>query len=126
MRIIFYKTTDITNMCEEVCIVFRYVESPGSFRKDVLHLLISVKIVQPATHVCDALTKYQCEGKLVAQTYDEAAGMSGERRDVQALVESRCTQAIFIHCYALKMNLVLKNFVDDVKKYKICLTRYLV
>lgn len=72
-----------------------------------------------ANYVFNVLTEYDCEEKLVAQTYDGAAVMSGEHGGLQALVKSKCSQAIFTHCYAHKMNLVLKNSVDHIKECKI-------
>ena len=53
------------------------------------------------------LTELGCLKKLIAQTYDGAAVMSGELNSVQAKVKDSAPDAIFIHCLAHKLNLVL-------------------
>ena len=53
------------------------------------------------------LTELGCLKKLITQTYDGAAVMSGELNGVQAKVKDSAPDAIFIHCLAHKLNLVL-------------------
>ena len=53
------------------------------------------------------LTELGCLKKLIAQTCDGAAVMSGELNDVQAKVKDSAPDAISIHCLAHKLNLVL-------------------
>ena len=53
------------------------------------------------------LTELGCLNKLIAQTYDGAAVKSGELIGVQAKVKDFAPDAIFIHCLAQKLNLVL-------------------
>jgi len=55
----------------------------------------------------------------VAQTYDGAAVMSGQHNGLQTLVRSKCKNAIFVHCYAHKLNLILKQSIDYIKECKI-------
>jgi hypothetical protein len=45
--------------------------------------------------------------KCVAQTYDGAAVMSGDVGDVQAHLKKKHPEAIYVHCYAHELNLVL-------------------
>ena len=47
--------------------------------------------------------------KLIAQTYDGAANLSGSRNGVQARVKEYYPFAHFIHCYAHKLNLVIQK-----------------
>ena len=47
--------------------------------------------------------------KLIAQTYDGAANLSGSRNGVQARVKEHYTFAHFIHCYDHKLNLVIQK-----------------
>ena len=49
----------------------------------------------------------------------EIAVMSGRDWGLQVQFKRRWNQAIFIHCYAHKMNLVLKNAVGHIKECKI-------
>lgn len=45
--------------------------------------------------------------KLVAQTYDGSAVMSGNARGVQTLLKETYPNAQFVHCYAHQQNLTL-------------------
>ena len=45
--------------------------------------------------------------KVVGQCYDGASVMSGVNAGVQALVRQECPYALYIHCYAHRLNLVL-------------------
>ena len=50
--------------------------------------------------------------KLIAQTYDGAAALSGIRNGVQALIKAVYPKAHFIHCYAHELNLILpKSYI---------------
>ena len=57
--------------------------------------------------------------KLVAQTYDGAAVMSGKLSGVQKRIRGTCRNALFVHCYAHKLNLVLRNAVVTLTECKI-------
>ena len=45
--------------------------------------------------------------KLVAQTYDRASVISSESNGVQARLKEDVPKAMFLHCYAHKLNLML-------------------
>ena len=60
-----------------------------------------------AEYVLRELEKYDCTDKLVAQTYDGAAVMASELNGVQAKVKEKVPEAMFTHCYAHQLNLVL-------------------
>ena len=47
--------------------------------------------------------------KLIAQTYDGAAALSGVRNGVQAIIKDVYPSAYFIHCYAHQLNLILQK-----------------
>ena len=47
------------------------------------------------------------------QCYDGASVMSGYNAGVQALIQAQCPQAVYVHCYAHCLNLVL---IDVVKR----------
>jgi hypothetical protein len=63
-------------------------------------------------NVFSFISKYACEEKLIAQTYDGAAVMSGQHNGLQLLVCSKYENAIFVHCYAHKLNIALKQSVE--------------
>ena len=71
------------------------------------------------THILQVLSKHTPEQKLICQTYDGAASMSGCQGGVQALVRRSCPYAIFIHCYAHKLNLVLSQTACTNKSVRI-------
>lgn len=51
---------------------------------------------------------------IVAQTYDGANVMSGEKGGLQAKIRFVHHSAIYVHCYAHKLALVVRNTCDDV------------
>ena len=53
------------------------------------------------------LQKFNSVEKLVAQTYDRASVISSELNGVQAKIKEDVPEAVFLHCYARKLNLVL-------------------
>ena len=53
------------------------------------------------------------KSKLIAQTYDGAAVMSGSRHSVQVLIKNDFPHAHFLHCYAHQFNLVIKRMCLD-------------
>ena len=59
--------------------------------------------------VLDKISEWKCDGKIVSQTYDGAAVMSSELEGVQKKkVRDVHKNAIFIHCLAHILNLVLQ------------------
>ena len=60
-----------------------------------------------AQYVLEILQKFNSVEKLVAQTYDGASVMSFELNGVQAKIKEDVPKAMFLHCYAHKLNLVL-------------------
>ena len=60
-----------------------------------------------AQYVLGILQKFNSVEKLVAQTYDGASVMSSELNGVQAKIKEDVPKAMFLHCYAHKLNLVL-------------------
>ena len=65
------------------------------------------------------LTELGSLKKLIAQTYDGAAFMSGELNGAQAKVKDSAPDAIFIHCLAHKLNLVLIQAALNIPKCNI-------
>lgn len=68
-----------------------------------------------AEHTFNIIQEYKCENKLIAKTYDEAAVMSGHHNSLQALIRTNCKNVFFVHYYAAKLNLILKQSVDYIK-----------
>ncbi|XP_076035906.1 uncharacterized protein LOC143021925 isoform X3 [Oratosquilla oratoria] len=55
------------------------------------------------------LDKYNCGEKLVAQTYDGAVIMASHLNGVQLKVREKSPAALFTHCYAHELNVVLSQ-----------------
>ena len=49
----------------------------------------------------------------VAQCYDGAAAMSGVKTGVQARMREKCEKAVYVHCWAHRLNLMLVNACCD-------------
>lgn len=70
-------------------------------------------------YVLSALDKFNCFGKLVAQTYDGAAVMASSLNGVQAKIREKIPEAIFMHCYAHKLNLVLSQSARSIPECQV-------
>ena len=56
---------------------------------------------------------------LVSQAYDGASVMSGIRGGLQAIVSNFCQRVIiYVHCFAHKLNLVVKNVVQNIDAFR--------
>ena len=51
---------------------------------------------------------------LVGQCYDGASVISGKNSGVAARIQEDCKQAVYVHCYAHKLNLVLVDVAKSV------------
>lgn len=116
----FSLLADETKDCskrEQISIVLRYVDNAAVIHEHFL------TYVEAAGLTADKLTEYitsvlgqfrldpQC---MVSQGYDGASVMSGQCSGVQKRIRELAPHAIYIHCYAHTLNLVL---VDSVKWY---------
>uniref|UniRef100_A0A8D8VVN1 Zinc finger MYM-type protein 1 n=1 Tax=Cacopsylla melanoneura TaxID=428564 RepID=A0A8D8VVN1_9HEMI len=57
--------------------------------------------------------------KLIAQTYDGASVMSGEKQGVQKKIQDIYKYAYYIHCYTHQVNLVMKNVTSSIRSVRI-------
>ena len=61
-----------------------------------------------AAYILDTLSKFGLDHKfIVSQGYDGASVMSGQCCGVQQCIKNEAPQAMYIHCYAHCLNLVL-------------------
>lgn len=114
-------TTDISCKCQ-LTVIARYVNEKGMICERFLGFFdISLDRDAEAitTVVMRAIGDYSPATKLICQTYDGASCMSGQRGGVQALVKSKCPYALFIHCYAHKLNLVLAQGTSNIQEAKL-------
>ena len=75
---------------------------------------------QSASSLCDTVVQKCIEdnglklAKLRGQGYDGAASMSGIYSGVQAQIVAKQPKAVYVHCAAHNLNLVLNDAVSDV------------
>lgn len=119
------EATDVRNLAQ-LSTVFRFVTKGG----EVQERFIGFSDVSEdrgaaalAALVFGLLADYKCESKLVAQTYDGASVMSGHLTGLQARVKEKCPDALFVHCVAHRLNLVLSQALQNssIKECKVFL-----
>ena len=70
-------------------------------------------------HVEQVVNEFGLQQKLVGQTYDGASVMSGHINGLQKKVIDEFPLAIFTHCYAHVLNLVLQQSLSTIKECRI-------
>ena len=70
-------------------------------------------------HVEQVVNEFGLQQKLVGQTYDGASVMSGHINGLQQKVINKFPLAIFTHCYAHALNLVLQQSLSSIKECQI-------
>ena len=105
------ETTDVAQ-CLQLVIVLRYVHNGdvkerfwGFFNPESANAesIASIILEQLRTVIGDNTTK------LIAQTFDGANVMRGEKGGVQAKLRAVYKYAYFLHCYAHQLNLIMSN-----------------
>ena len=118
--LILDETTDMTQR-EQMAICLRYVNDDLDVREVCIGLYEAESTTSEALFniVKDALTRAQLPmNSLRGQCYDGAANMSGEFTGVQARVKAVEARAVFIHCTAHRLNLVVKEALDGVREVR--------
>lgn len=64
-------------------------------------------------------SSYNISKKLVAQTYRGAAVMAGEINGLQSRIKKIAPQALFTHCYAHKLNLILQDSTKIISQCRV-------
>ena len=62
----------------------------------------------------EKFTCFDINNKLIGQTYDGASVMSGDLNGLQRKILNVAPQALFIHCYAYRINLILQYYYVNV------------
>ena len=115
------ETTDVS--CKsQVVVVLRYMT--GTTVKERFWRFIEVRDKTApglASAIQEAIEPLSLREKLIAQTYDGAAVMSGHIRGVQTLIREKYPNAQFVHCYAHQLNLTLQQVcatrISDLKVF---------
>ncbi|KAL6483674.1 hypothetical protein MHYP_G00085460 [Metynnis hypsauchen] len=105
------ETTDIA--CHaQLSVIVRYVDRTGKIQERFVGFF-DVSGGRDAQSVFEVLNEnmqgYNFREKLVAQTYDGAAVMASALNGLQAKVKAIAPSAMFVHCYAHRLNLVLSQ-----------------
>uniref|UniRef100_A0A8C5G6F7 TTF-type domain-containing protein n=1 Tax=Gouania willdenowi TaxID=441366 RepID=A0A8C5G6F7_GOUWI len=105
------ETTDIACRAQ-LSVIIRYVDSAGKIQERFIGFF-DVSGGRDAQSVFGVLNEnmqgYNFRGKLVTQTYDGAAVMASALNGLQAKVKAIAPSAMFVHCYAHRLNLVLSQ-----------------
>lgn len=111
------ETTDI-NVKSQLSVIFRYVV--GSKICERFMGFFDVSNGRNAEALCSFLEKemdkFDFKNKLIGQTYDGAAVMASELNGLQAKIKKLAKSALFLHCYAHNMNLVLSSGTINIIK----------
>lgn len=113
--------SDISNKCQ-LSVVIRFVDGKGNVCERFLGFfdISSDRDAEAMTSVVmRAIGNYSPTKKLVCQTYDGASCMADQHRGAPALVKARCPHALFIHCCAHKLNLVLAQGTSTIHAAKL-------
>ncbi|CAH1110586.1 unnamed protein product [Psylliodes chrysocephalus] len=121
VAVILDESTDVSNQ-SQLSVVFRYVCPDGDVCERFLKFVnvSDERSAGPLSEILfSVLNEFKCGNKLIAQTYDGAAVMSGQHNGLQKLVRDKYQDAIFVHCYAHRLNLVLQQSVEHIRECKI-------
>lgn len=114
------ETTDVSNTAQMSYVLryttdggvkerfFQYGDVSGDKRADAI-----------AGHVWQFLEDCACTNKVIAQCYDGAAVMASGLNGVQAKIKEKIPQALFVHCYAHSLNLVMSQSAAKIKQCKV-------
>ena len=101
---------------EQLSIVLRYVDLESATIHERFLTYVEAKRMDAqalATYILDTLQQHGLDpSKIISQGYDGASVMSGHCTGVQQRVKQIAPQALYVHCYAHCLNLVL---VDTTK-----------
>lgn len=108
------EATDISNASQFV-IIFRFVKDKELVERFVSFVKIEDRSAVGLTNtLCQLLQPYAAKQKLIAQTYDGAAVMSGSVAGVQTKLREHFPYAHFVHCYAHQLNLILRQACEKI------------
>lgn len=114
------ETTDVSCF-SQLSVIFRYVHKGKVVERfmgffDVSSGRTANSLFELLIHQFD---KFGLKDKLIGQTYDGASVMSGEFNGLQAKVKSIAPYALFTHCFAHRLNLILQDAVGNIQECKV-------
>ncbi|XP_065313416.1 zinc finger MYM-type protein 1-like [Gordionus sp. m RMFG-2023] len=128
ITIILDETIDINNK-SQLAVVLRYVLNNGTLYERFIEFF-DVTMHRDANSLSKFVIKFlndkKIMKKLIDQSYDGAAVMSGDSHGLQAKIRDVNPSALYIHCFAHKLNLILSKSCSKIKECKVFLQLYLV
>lgn len=120
VALILDETLDV-NHRSQLAVILRYVNLSGNICERFIEFT-DVSADRSANglsqFVINFLKLKNIERKLICQSYDGAAVMSGNSKGLQTKIRASYPSAIFIHCFAHKLNLVLLQSCSRIKDCK--------
>lgn len=114
------ETTDVS--CQsQMSLIFRYILDNKIEERFIGFFDVSKNKTAAGLSevILNELSKWSIGKKVVCQTYDGASVMAGEKNGVQSIIQNIYPMAIFIHCYAHQLNLVLLHGAKSIKDVKL-------
>ncbi|GBP15113.1 Retrovirus-related Pol polyprotein from transposon TNT 1-94 [Eumeta japonica] len=119
VSVIADETPDISHR-EQMPVIFRYLTKTGIEERfvDFFYVTLERGADQLSQSILEFIDQFNCKEKLVGQSYDGAAVMSGAQGGVQTKIKLQCPMAVFIPCYAHVLNLVLSRSLENIPELK--------
>ncbi|KAM6949866.1 ribonuclease P protein subunit p29 isoform 1-T1 [Lycodopsis pacificus] len=113
------ETTDVSNI-GQLALMLRYVTDTGVKERFVRFDVATgnKRADDIAALLIRFLEDHDCLDKVVAQCFDGAAATASGLNEVQAKVKEKAPMALFTHCYAHQLNLVLTQGVSKLRECK--------
>lgn len=114
-------TTDITQV-SQCSVIVRFVNADGALVERFLGFydVSADRSSETLFALLDKLLRpFGYEHKLVGQCYDGASVMSGHLNGLQKKIKEKAPLAVFVHCLAHRLNLVLQQSCKKIRKCRI-------
>ena len=120
VAIILDETSDV-NTKSQLSTVIRYVHQGKVYDRFLGFTDVSADRTAAGLmgHVEKVVETYHLQDKLVGQTYDGASVMSGQLSGLQKRVLDKYPKALFVHCHAHVLNLVLQQGLQSIRQCRI-------
>lgn len=119
-------TTDI-NQTSQCSVIIRFVNSKGLLVERFLGFydVSADRTSETLYNLLDnILGQFDYEHKLIGQCYDGASVMSGHLNGLQKKIKDKAPQAVFVHCLAHRLNLVMQQSCKKLSKCRIFFFKY--
>jgi hypothetical protein len=117
------ETTDVSTQTQLV-LVLRYIDGKYAVHERFFEFLpltesTATSIANVILERLNSLFSDDEREKLIAQAYDGASVMRGEKAGVQQKVREHFKNAHYVHCYAHQLNLIMQQATSNISKVKV-------